>query len=248
MNSGIYAIVNKINGRRYYGSTINFALRKIDHFKTLRSKNHRNPHLQNSFNKYGEVNFEFVIIEQVPIENLLTIEQKYLDVNTNGYNIAKNAQAARRGIPCSDATKQKISNSLKGKKQSLNSRKKSSNTQRKRLNGKCYWYSKKSKKYQTAITYFNKKISLGAYLLEEDAKSAIKKFMLDTQNMSIKIKGNKLGASIDQGRGYIFNKDKDKYIVRITRNGKRRYIGQFNTEQEASVAVEKARKDNPIIF
>lgn len=89
---------------------------------------------------------------------------------------------------------------------------------------------------------------MGAYLLEEDAKSAIKKFMLDTQNMSIKIKGNKLGASIDQGRGYIFNKDKDKYIVRITRNGKRRYIGQFNTEQEASVAVEKARKDNPIIF
>ena len=41
---------------------------------------HKNPHLQSSWKKYGNDNFEFLIIKEVESNNLLIEEQKYLDV------------------------------------------------------------------------------------------------------------------------------------------------------------------------
>lgn len=245
MNSGIYAIVNKINGKLYYGSTLNFKTRKNDHFKTLRSQSHRNPHLQHAFNKYGNNAFEFIIVEYVQPDDLLIVEQKYLDANIGGYNIAVNAEASRRGIPCSNITRQKISNSLKGKKQSLETRTKKSHSCRAAHQGKGYWYSKRDKKYCVNISYLNKKYSLGAYTLEEDAKEVVKRFMQDTQNMTIenKIKGNTLGSSaLNKGKGYFYRKDIDKYVARITINSRRFQIGKFGTEDEAKTAVKEARE------
>lgn len=41
---------------------------------------HENPHLQKSWNKYGEPNFDFIVIESVEPKKLLEVEQKYLDI------------------------------------------------------------------------------------------------------------------------------------------------------------------------
>lgn len=79
-SGGIYQIRNLINGKFYIGSAINFRRRWNSHISLLRRNLHKNRHLQHSWNKHGQDNFVFEIIEQVDeIENLLIYEQSYLD-------------------------------------------------------------------------------------------------------------------------------------------------------------------------
>ena len=114
---GIYQIVNLIDGKKYIGSSKNLYNRKIRHFSTLRNNKHRNCHLQNAFNKYGEENFSFEVIEFVnTIDELLPREQYYIELyqvcnKTKGYNII--VDAVRHTL--SEETKQKISLAKKGK-------------------------------------------------------------------------------------------------------------------------------------
>lgn len=57
--------------------------RKTQHLKDLRNKHHKNQHLQNAWNKYGQENFNFIIVENMPNtteQELLDMEQKYLDI------------------------------------------------------------------------------------------------------------------------------------------------------------------------
>lgn len=64
MKAFIYKIVNKVNGKFYIGSTIRKKhIRKYEHLSQLRKRIHTNSHLQSAFNKYGEPNFEFLIVE-----------------------------------------------------------------------------------------------------------------------------------------------------------------------------------------
>lgn len=86
--TGVYEIKNKINGKRYIGSTsINFNKRLVHHLNELRRNNHKNVYLQNSWNKYGEYNFEFNILEVVDKCRTLEVEQSYLDTLKPEYNI-----------------------------------------------------------------------------------------------------------------------------------------------------------------
>ena len=93
--SGIYQIRNLVNGKLYIGSTENLFLRKSRHFYTLKKSIHRNNKLQNSYNKYGEQNFIFEVIEFTENKNkLLEIEQYWiniLNVIEKGYNIQPKA-------------------------------------------------------------------------------------------------------------------------------------------------------------
>jgi group I intron endonuclease len=63
MNIGIYTIKNKVNGKVYVGQSISLRKRKHDHFRALRTNTHYNTHLQSSWNKYGEDNFTFEVVE-----------------------------------------------------------------------------------------------------------------------------------------------------------------------------------------
>ena len=63
--AGIYSIVNKLNGRIYIGSTHWFEDRWMSHLRALRKNKHHNRFLQNDFNKSGECNFVFEIVEIV---------------------------------------------------------------------------------------------------------------------------------------------------------------------------------------
>ena len=60
--SGIYKIENLVNHNIYIGQSTHIAYRWLWHKDKLRTQKHSNEHLQKSWNKYGENNFEFSIL------------------------------------------------------------------------------------------------------------------------------------------------------------------------------------------
>jgi group I intron endonuclease len=94
MKSGIYKIVSKINNKFYIGSAKDINKRWKRHIRDLKNKRHINQHLQRCYDKYGEDNFSFEIVEICNKEELLIKEQYYLDslkAYEVGFNIGKNA-------------------------------------------------------------------------------------------------------------------------------------------------------------
>jgi hypothetical protein len=119
----IYKIVNTVNKKIYVGSCIAHYRRKAQHYYKLKNKVHDNNHLQSSWNKYGENNFKFIIIEFVEDTNkLIEREQHWIDIlqscnNKIGYN--KNSIASSSlGYKMSKESKKKMSLAKKGIKPS----------------------------------------------------------------------------------------------------------------------------------
>lgn len=71
MTSGIYEIVNTINGKRYVGSAVDLDRRFREHRYNLTRGKHINRHLQSSWLKYGEQSFSFVVLELCSSKKLL---------------------------------------------------------------------------------------------------------------------------------------------------------------------------------
>lgn len=67
---GIYKIENLINHKVYIGQSISIASRLKQHKSDLKNNRHANSHLQSSWNKYGEENFIFEIIDLCTKEQL----------------------------------------------------------------------------------------------------------------------------------------------------------------------------------
>lgn len=133
MNSGIYTITNLINGKIYVGSTtLSFNRRKNDHFSYLKRNKHSNKHLQFAYNKYGESNFKFEILEECSPEYCLSQEQYWINMlnvcsEKYGYNICA-VPGNTKGIKMSDKTKKILLEVNKGRKASEETRKKMSIT------------------------------------------------------------------------------------------------------------------------
>lgn len=140
MVCGIYRIINKLPNKAgickcYVGSAVDLEYRKRQHFNFLKRDKHPNKHFQNAYNRDGNDNFLFEIIEEVEFNedketlknNLLEREQYWMDVlkvcdRKYGYNICPTAGnvmgiiAWNKGVPMSEEQKIKLSNAHKGKK------------------------------------------------------------------------------------------------------------------------------------
>jgi group I intron endonuclease len=117
MDSGIYCIFNKSNGKIYVGQSVQLKTRISQHKSELNFNNHSNNHLQYAWNKYGEDSFEFIVIETCDEEKLNDNEIKWINYfnSTNpdyGYNLESGGNS---NYHLSDETKQKISEHRKGK-------------------------------------------------------------------------------------------------------------------------------------
>lgn len=113
---GIYKIVNKVNGRYYIGSSKDILGRRWkQHQRELNNRTHHNAHLINAWHKYGKDAFEIVVIEEVPIDKLYEVEQKYLDICAVTPSEAYNLNYAPDGGRPSEESIRKISQKLKGR-------------------------------------------------------------------------------------------------------------------------------------
>lgn len=86
---GIYAIKNKVNGKIYVGRSVCVPRRLRQHLRDLRRSRHFNQHLQRAFNKYGEDQFELIVLEQCSSRyGLAAREQFWVDehLSTGVYN------------------------------------------------------------------------------------------------------------------------------------------------------------------
>ena len=111
---GIYKIVNKVTGQCYVGQSQRAKKRLKEHFRLLRWGKHTNPHLQNSYNKYGAEAFYGAIEVECPnLEELDQLENAFLQGKAwfeepTVYNVADFAKAPMRGKQHSEEVKERI--------------------------------------------------------------------------------------------------------------------------------------------
>jgi group I intron endonuclease len=114
--AGIYKINSKAHPDKIYiGSAVNYEARKRGHINSLKRNSHKNRKIQAHFNKYGVNDLVFVLLENVPSKDELTIrEQYYIDMMHPSFNICKVAGSSL-GVKRTEEYKAKMSLSKKGK-------------------------------------------------------------------------------------------------------------------------------------
>lgn len=109
---GIYVIENIANRKVYIGRSKDIGSRISSHKHNLRNNIHINKYLQNAWNKYGENNFKFYVLEECnTLEDTYDKEIFYIDKFKScdrkyGYNLSKGGEGA--GL-WSEESKEKLS-------------------------------------------------------------------------------------------------------------------------------------------
>jgi group I intron endonuclease len=112
--TGIYIITNDIDARIYIGSATSFKQRYATHRNKIMLNENCNPKLRNFANKYGIEHLTFSAVHACCKEDLLKVEQMYLDVfqpfDDNGFNIVRKA-----GSPIGYRHTQEAKDKMKGR-------------------------------------------------------------------------------------------------------------------------------------
>lgn len=92
---GIYFIISLKDDKKYVGRSVDIKRRIREHRNSLIAQRHKNKHLQNAWNKYGETNFIFVPFLFCDEAEAILEEQKQLDAlfsqPDKTFNISKDA-------------------------------------------------------------------------------------------------------------------------------------------------------------
>lgn len=111
--TGIYLIINKINGKKYVGQSIDIHKRWKDHLNAT-----NNIGIHGALKKYGKENFDFIILLECPEDMLNQWEIDMIALyntysgwdNSWGYNLTLGgANVWNKGKHLSEETKQKMS-------------------------------------------------------------------------------------------------------------------------------------------
>lgn len=121
---GIYGIFCLPTGKVYIGSSLVICRRLRAHCSDLRRGVHENPYLQLAWNKYGEEQFRFHLLEECSVDNCISRELCWIDVLETmdrkfGYNIAMAGASAMFGRKHSAKSIAKMKESHKGQDNSV---------------------------------------------------------------------------------------------------------------------------------
>lgn len=132
--TGIYCIENKINGKKYIGQAYDIKSRWRVHKCELNKGKHINRYLQSAWNKYGESNFLFYVIEITDKASLSDREMYYINkektFGENGYNLTAGGEGQRDRL-LTDEQKKYLSEINTGAKNPNYGMKRSSETKKK---------------------------------------------------------------------------------------------------------------------
>jgi group I intron endonuclease len=122
--SGVYAIVNRSEDRRYIGSSVDIPRRWCEHRTRLQRGLHTNKILQAAWDKYGAVSFDWVILEPVADRNeMIEREQYWIDRTIDPYNLSQRAGSGPKpGTVVSPEQCARLSAALTGKPKSASHR------------------------------------------------------------------------------------------------------------------------------
>ena len=89
--SGVYCLINKINGHSYVGSSINLASRMKNYLNNtfLKGRQNANMPIVKALLKYGQSNFTLLILEYVEAKSLIVRETYFITLIIPYYNILK---------------------------------------------------------------------------------------------------------------------------------------------------------------
>jgi len=115
IRSGVYCIENVITHKKYIGQSVDINNRWYKHKSDLNRGVHDNDYLQKAWNKYGENEFDFYVLEYCNVEELNDKERYYIDFYHSmkrdcGYNLKSGGQDYNY---FSSEVKEKISSSNK---------------------------------------------------------------------------------------------------------------------------------------
>jgi group I intron endonuclease len=212
---GIYCIENLYNNKRYIGQSCNINKRFREHKNKLKNNKDDCILLQKAYNKYGEKNFKYYILEYCEKDFLEKREIFYIkDLKShkyeNGYNISLGGKSFMRGLKHSEETKQKIS-----KNQPRNY-------------GKDHFlygtHPTEETRNKLSISKIGNKINIGKHRTEEEKK------YLSKISLGKKRKENSSSKYI----GVYWDKFNKKWMVMIRHNKKSWNLGRFKNEIDAA--------------
>ena len=222
--AGIYSITSKSVGKRYIGSAVKICARWNRHISDLRLNRHGNQHLQNHFNKYGEDDLLFTVVEIVERgelslqgfkELLLNREQTYL----NNWNECQ--------FNCLPTAGSQLGYKNKG--------------------AKYYHYCNKRNQYITSYSVYGSPIVFSYHYTEEEAIKEVELIKSLTEDELLKYKEECLARPTKEKRpprgakNYHYVKQTSKYNVTLQIKGKKKFFGSYLTEQEAIDRVNEVK-------
>ena len=220
--SGIYSITSRKNGKRYIGSSIGIDRRWRDHLHDLKNNKHFNSHLQNHYNKYGEDDLIFTIVEVINRDKLSLQDFKKL--------LLKCEQKYLNDWECCHFNSYKFSNS------SLFCR---------HSKAKNYTFDKSRNKYRVTYSVLGENLNFGTFATESEAIDRVTflKTLTDQELIELQIfdKNNKTFYTKTNRpvKGYTYSKEIKKWRVNLKIDGKVKYFGSFKIEQEAIDKVKE---------
>ena len=175
---GLYKLVNCVTGQCYVGQSQRAKKRIREHFRLLRLNKHTNPHLQNSYNKYGpEAFYGSIEVECKNLDELDQLENAFLQGDAwfeepTVYNIADFAKAPMRKKTHSQEVRERI-----------------------RLGRRASTFDYKSDKYRKTLS----EAQMARYHSDPVFLAKLK-FSLDNQDLSYAERARRLGADISAVR------------------------------------------------
>ena len=95
--SGIYMWTNKLNGKKYVGSSVDLRRRLLEYYNVNRILNEKSMPINIALLKYGYTNFTLTILEICDKDSLMPREKHFFEVYSPEYNILKTPGSPSRG-------------------------------------------------------------------------------------------------------------------------------------------------------